>query len=274
MGERKDILYILSTVGLLAVLGLYLAFTQGQTISSVINIPFRNSPAPTTSQEQSQNPTESPGNTQVTPSAIQNGGENLDEGDYFAIFETNLGTFEVDLAENNAPNSVKNFSFLANNNYYNDTSFHRYLPNLLIQGGSRNTLNSDPEDDRYGGPGYVIDDEINWDSLGFSQDKKNSLAEEGYSSKEDLESLPMDKHTIAWASNAPNSNGSQFFIVLGSKDDPKIQNLEGRHTVFGKVVKGTEVVDKIANLQVNLDNLDEPRPAADVIVKSIKIEIR
>lgn len=270
MENRRDILYIISTVVLLGVIGLYLAFTQGETISSVINIPFRNKQTQTPENNE-QNLLGSPTQqAQANPTAR----ENLEGGDYFAVFETNMGNFEIDLAENNAPNSVKNFSFLASNLYYDNTSFHRYLPNLLIQGGSRNTLNSDPEDDRYGGPGYVIDDEINWDSLSFSENKRQQLSDEGYSSAANVQSLPMEKYAIAWASSSPNTNGSQFFIALGSKDNERVQNLEGRHTVFGKVTKGVDVVDKISKLEVNLDNLDEPRPASEVIIKSIKIEIR
>ncbi len=269
MGSRKDVLYIFATIILFGVMGLYLAFSKGQTISTVINIPFRNNkptiqPTINISNEDIGKPTEV-----IVPS------EELKEGkDYFAIFETNLGSFEIDLAESNAPNSVKSFTFLANNKYYDNTTFHRYLPNLLIQGGSRNTTNDNPDDDRFGSPGYVIDDEINWDSLKLSDEKKEQLKVEGYSSKEGLESLTMEKYSIAWASSSPNTNGSQFFIVLGERKNRKIHELEGRHTVFGEISKGEETLDKISKLEVNLDNLEEPKPATEVIIKSIKIEIR
>lgn len=270
MEGRKDILYIIATVVLLGVIGLYLAFTQGETISSVINIPFRNTPT-RTPEDNKQDPLGPPTqHVRVSPTEkVISGGEN-----YFALFETNMGNFEVDLAEGATPNSVKNFSFLVDNKYYDGTSFHRYLPNLLIQGGSRNTLNNDPDDDRYGGPGYVTDDEINWDSLKISEDKRQVLSEEGYNSVENLQSLPIEKYAIAWANSTPNTNGSQFFIVLGDTDNEKVKNLEGRHTVFGKVSKGMEVIDKISKLEVSLDNLDEPRPASEVVVKSIRIDIR
>lgn len=269
MANRRDIVYILSTVVLLAVIGLYLAFSRGQTISSIINIPFRNVQPTRVENNTMQNGSLS---DSKTPTPVQ---KELAEGeDYYAVFETNLGIFEVDLAETNTPNSVKSFVFLAENQYYDNTSFHRYLPNLLIQGGSRNTLNDNPEDDRFGGPGYVIDDEINWDSLDIPQEKRDQLYQEGYSSAEGLDSPVMEKYAISWASSAPNTNGSQFFIVLGGKDSSRVKELEGRHTVFGKVVKGTEVIDKISQLEVNLDNLDEPKPAQDVILESVKIEIR
>lgn len=269
MASRKDVMYVLLTVLLLGVIGLYLAFSKGQTINTIIKIPFRSvEPTEDIAGEKQNEGTGSSDN----PTPEQ--GELSEGADYYAIFETNLGRFEVDLAEGDAPNSIKSFVFLAESRYYDNTIFHRYLPNLFIQGGSRNTLNDNPDDDRFGGPGYVIDDEINWDSLDIPQEKRDQLSQEGYSSAEGLDSLSMEKYAISWASSAPNTNGSQFFIVLGDKDSSRVKELEGRHTVFGKVVKGTEVIDQIAKLEVNLDNLDEPKPAQDVVLKSIKIEIR
>ena len=71
-----------------------------------------------------------------------------------------------------------------------------------------------------------------------------------------------------------SSNGSQFFFVLGNKDDEKVLKLEGRHTVFGKVTKGQELLDEISDMDVDLSILDEPRPSSEITIKSILIEKR
>lgn len=253
-GDRKDILYILLTVSLFIVIGVYLAFTQGQSLSNVVLIPFRtNSATPT--------PTEA--------IEVIEGSE-----DYFAKVETNLGVFVIDLLESNAPNSVESFVYLSESGYYDNTSFHRFIPDFLLQGGSRNSLTPDKSDDKYGNPGYVIDDEINWESLEVDDNKKKILEGEGYTSKQGIQSIKIDKYVVAWANSSPNTNGSQFFIVLGDSNDQKTMDLEGRHTVFGKIVEGQALFDEISKMQVNLDNLEEPRPSKDIVIKTITIEKR
>lgn len=265
MSERKDLLYIFLTVLLFGIIALYLAFTQGQSLSSIISIPFRG-----------KRPTVAPSTVpvSVSPVATETVSDGNEGSDYFAVFKTNFGDFEVDLFDTNAPNSVKSFVYLAESRYYDTTSFHYYIPNLLIQGGSRNTLTPDRSDDKLGNPGYTIKDEINWDSLNISEERRKQLQDKGYESNTNVISIPMDKYVIAWANSEPNNNGSQFFIVLANKADQKVSDLEGKHTVFGKVVKGTEVLDAIAQLPVNLDILDEPRTAQEVVISSIKIEKR
>lgn len=258
--DKKDLLYILLTVGLFLVIGFYLAFTQGQSLSNVVLIPFRmNTPSPAPEVQNNE-----PGEDES-----QN-----NEEDYFAIIETNLGTFEIDLLEENAPNSVENFVYLSESKYFDGTSFHRFIPELILQGGSRNTLTPDTSDDKFGNPGYTINDEINWDSLELSENKKKELEEDGYRSNTEVTSIKMDKYVIAWASAEPNTIGSQFFVVLGNYTDEKVKSLEGRHTIFGKVSKGQNLIDEISKMPVDLSDLEEPRLERDLTIKSVKIEKR
>jgi len=266
MGDKKDIFYIFGTVALFGIMGLYLAFSQGGSLNSILTIPGRTKSFVTIV------PTKS---TEIEDVVIDTSQTPIDSTkDYFAKMETNLGIIEVDLYEQNAPNSVKNFIHLANSRYYDGTKFHRYIPNSLIQGGSRNTLNADPLDDKLGGPGYVIPDEINWDSLSLDDARKAQLTTLGYASNLNVQSIGMDKYMIAFASSGPNTNGSQFFIVLGNKEDAVVKDFEGVHTVFGQVVLGKEVIDAMSLLPVNLDDLEDPRPSQDLIVNKITIEVR
>lgn len=266
MGDKKDIFYIFGTVILFGLMGLYLAFSQGGSLNSILTIPGRTKSFVTIV------PTKS---TEIEDVVIDTTQTPIDSTkDYYAKMETNLGIIEVDLYEQNAPNSVKNFIHLANSRYYNGTKFHRYIPNSLIQGGSRNTLNANPLDDRLGGPGYVIPDEINWESLNLSDARKAELTSLGYASDLTVQSIGMDKYMLAFASSGPNTNGSQFFIVLGVKGDQVVKNFEGVHTVFGQIVLGKEFIDAIALTPVNLDNLEDPRPSQEFIVNKITIEVR
>src|SRR5579862_9821410 len=99
--------------------------------------------------------------------------------DYQATFSTSAGDFTVDLFAQSAPNNVNNFVFLANQGYYAGTAFHRLIPDFLVQGGDRNTLDADPNNDGLGNPGYFVNDEINWDSLAFTAAKRKTLSDKG-----------------------------------------------------------------------------------------------
>ena len=128
-----------------------------------------------------------------------------------AIMETNKGTIEIEFFDEHTPNTVKNFVLLAQSHYYDGVSFHRVIPDFVVQGG-------DPTGSGSGGPGYKIADEVD---------------------------NPVQKHVLGGLSMAnagPNTNGSQFFIVLNPNS---CKHLDGKHTVFGKVVAGMDVVNKI-----------------------------
>ncbi|MFC1640503.1 peptidylprolyl isomerase [Patescibacteria group bacterium] len=148
--------------------------------------------------------------------------------------ETDKGKIVIDLFPKNAPLTVEKFKTLINDGFYNGLTFHRVVQDFVVQGG-------DPSGDGTGGPGYEFEDEINAKSLGLKPNQIKSLEEEGYSFRDDIKSKKMLPGMLAMANSGPNTNGSQFFIVLG-KPQP---HLNGRHTVFGKVRKGMDVVEKI-----------------------------
>jgi peptidyl-prolyl cis-trans isomerase B (cyclophilin B) len=128
---------------------------------------------------------------------------------YRATIETDRGTIEVALSAVHAPKTVNNFAFLAGEGFYDGVSFHRVIPNFMVQGG-------DPTGTGRGGPGYRFGDET----------RGNPLKHE--------------TGVISMANAGPNTNGSQFFITHAPQP-----HLNGRHTVFGKVIKGQDVVDAI-----------------------------
>lgn len=128
---------------------------------------------------------------------------------FTATIETSKGTIVVDLFAKDAPKTVNNFVFLANDGFYNGTRFHRVIPDFMVQGG-------DPEGSGRGGPGYRFEDET-----------------KGNPNKHKVGSLSM-------ANAGPNTNGSQFFITH------VVTNwLDGKHTVFGQVKTGQDVVNAI-----------------------------
>ena len=128
---------------------------------------------------------------------------------YRATIETNKGVIELELYPQHAPKTVNNFVFLAGKGFYDGLSFHRVISNFMIQGG-------DPTGTGGGGPGYRFEDEV----------AENPLKHE--------------KGVISMANAGPNTNGSQFFITHAPQP-----HLNRKHTVFGKVVAGQDVVDSI-----------------------------
>jgi len=139
---------------------------------------------------------------------------------YTATFKTERGEFELMLYANDAPLTVENFINLARADFYNGTTFHRVIPGFMVQGG-------DPTGTGTGGPGYRFADEFN----------KN---------------LHHDSEGIFSMANAgPGTNGSQFFITLAPTP-----HLDGRHTVFGKIITGMDVVKTIRER----DPLSDPEP--------------
>ncbi|MBI2483501.1 peptidylprolyl isomerase [Candidatus Uhrbacteria bacterium] len=150
---------------------------------------------------------------------------------------TNLGVIELELFAVDAPKTVENFVTLAQKGYYNGTMFHRVIPDFMIQGGDPLTKER-PKDIRVhgtGGPGYTFADEIN--------------------------AHPLVRGSLAMANAGPNTNGSQFFIVT-AESTPW---LNGKHTNFGRVISGMEVVDRIAQMKTNAEN----HPLQDVIIETL-----
>lgn len=156
-----------------------------------------------------------------------------------ATLETNLGTIIIELDTINTPNTAANFKKLAEKEFYNGTRFHRIIDNFMIQGGDPQSADiSKKELWGTGGPGYQFADEI-------KPTNNNAIG------------------TISMANAGPNTNGSQFFINTANNNF-----LDTKHTVFGKVVQGMDVVEKIS--KTTTDTSD--RPLEDVIINSITVE--
>src|ERR1051326_2621392 len=157
--------------------------------------------------------------------------------DVFAIFESTEGTFKARLFADRAPKAVENFLSLAEGSktgkpFYDGLIFHRVIPDFMIQGGC-------PEGTGRGGPGYKFADEFH----------------------------PELKHTkpgmLSMANAGPNSNGSQFFVTVAPT--PWLDN---KHSIFGEVIEGYDVVEKISKLPRN----SQDRPNTEVRINSVTIE--
>ncbi len=159
--------------------------------------------------------------------------------DEIAVIEVkDLGTITLEFYPGRAPNHVEKFKKLAREGFYDGTKFHRVIPGFMIQGGDPNTKGDDTHTWGTGGPGYEIDAE-------FSD-------------------APHLRGTLSMArSQDPNSAGSQFFICVD-----RSSFLDGQYTVFGKVLDGIDVADKI--VKSARDGND--RPNEDVVIESIRIE--
>jgi len=148
--------------------------------------------------------------------------------------ETSRGNIELELFSNDAPKTVENFVKLAEDGFYDGLTFHRVVEDFVIQGG-------DPNGDGTGGPGYTFADEINAKSLDLSTDEIKVLKELGYRYDNRLNSHRHEAGALSMANSGPNTNGSQFFIITTKAQ----RHLDGRHTVFGRVVGGMDAILKI-----------------------------
>lgn len=148
-----------------------------------------------------------------------------------AIIETDKGEIRLELYKDVAPKTVENFVKLAKEGFYDSTKFHRVIEDFVIQGGD--ALGT-------GGPGYTFEDEINPKSLGVSDNEIKTLENQGYIFNYNLKSISHEAGVISMANAGSNTNGSQFFITL--KD---LLELNGRHTAFGRVIEGMDIVRQI-----------------------------
>ena len=147
-----------------------------------------------------------------------------------ATLQTNHGAIDIELLDEDAPKTVKNFKKLAQDGFYDGVIFHRVISDFMIQGG-------DPTGTGSGGPGYQFEDEFN--------DHK------------------VEKGALAMANAGPNTNGSQFFIVTADA----CPWLDGKHTVFGRVTSGMDVVSAIEQV----DTGPGDRPREDVRIESVSL---
>jgi cyclophilin family peptidyl-prolyl cis-trans isomerase len=147
-----------------------------------------------------------------------------------AILHTSEGAIELELYPNEAPKTVENFVKLAREGFYEGVIFHRVIPDFMIQGG-------DPTGTGTGGPGYEFEDEFN--------------------------EHRVVRGALAMANAGPNTNGSQFFIVTAEATPW----LDGKHTVFGKVTSGMDVVDRICEAERD----ENDRPASPVAIERVEL---
>jgi cyclophilin family peptidyl-prolyl cis-trans isomerase len=147
-----------------------------------------------------------------------------------ATLHTNHGPIAIELFDDDAPKTVQNFVKLARDGFYEGVVFHRVIPDFMIQGG-------DPTGTGSGGPGYSFEDEIN--------DHK------------------VERGALAMANAGPNTNGSQFFIVIADA----CPWLDGKHTVFGRVTAGMDAADAISNLP--RDARDKPHEP--VVIQRVEL---
>jgi peptidyl-prolyl cis-trans isomerase B (cyclophilin B) len=147
-----------------------------------------------------------------------------------ATLHTSHGAISIELFDEDAPKTVDNFLKLSRDGFYDGVIFHRVIPDFMIQGG-------DPTGTGTGGPGYQFDDEFN--------------------------AHKVVRGALAMANAGPNTNGSQFFIVTTEA----ASWLDGKHTVFGRVTDGMDVVDTISGLET--DARDRPRD--DVVIERVEV---
>lgn len=148
--------------------------------------------------------------------------------------KTNMGDIVFTTYDADSPNTVKNFITLADKGFYNGLIFHRVIPGFMIQGG-------DPQGTGAGGPGYTFNDELNPQTDSYKA---------GYK-----------KGVVAMANAGPNTNGSQFFIMVA--DYP----LPNNYTIFGKVISGQDVADAISKVQTGSND----RPISKVIMENVTV---
>ena len=147
-----------------------------------------------------------------------------------ATLHTNQGPVQLELFDADAPKTVENFRKLAGEGFYDGVIFHRVIPDFMIQGG-------DPTGTGSGGPGYSFEDEFN--------------------------DHPVARGALAMANAGPNTNGSQFFIVTADA----CPWLDGKHTVFGQVTDGMDVVDAISQVETG----PADKPLEDIVIERIDL---
>ena len=157
------------------------------------------------------------------------------------LVKTNFGNIELTLLGSDAPKTVENFVKLAQSGFYDGVRFHRVIKGFMIQGGDPNSKDNDWSDDGMGGPGYQFEDELNPQTESYKA---------GYL-----------KGVVAMANSGSDTNGSQFFIMLENYPLPR------NYTIFGKVVEGQDVVDKIGNLKT----YENDNPRGQATINSVEI---
>ncbi len=158
-----------------------------------------------------------------------------------ATINTSMGRIEIEFLKEKAPRTVYNFIRLAEKGFYDGTKFHRVIPDFMIQGGDPLSKENDPSVYGRGGPGYKFSDEIN--------------------------DIAMARGVVAMANSGKNTNGSQFFILVDDKP-----HLQDKHTIFGIVSGGMDVVDAISRVPTTDYGMTKNVPETPVVVESVSIK--
>jgi dolichyl-diphosphooligosaccharide--protein glycosyltransferase len=191
--------------------------------------------------QQTQSQLNQPQRTQSQPDQVQQVNTVSSPGGAVAIISTKFGEINIQLLDNVAPKTVANFEKLANSGYYDGTIFHRIVPGFVIQGGDPNTKSGSRDTWGIGDAGYTIPPEFS--------------------------SMNFIKYTVGMARGSDvNSGSSQFFITVGDASF-----LNGKYTLFGQVISGQDVVDKIALLQTD-STTNQPVNPDDASINKIIIQ--
>ena len=239
---------LIATVVLLGALGLWSGYRNGDIpLFAPTRVKDHEFPKALSDQTSTQN-----GSLQNTANTASTTKPMLDtktnEKNPVVTMHTSQGDITLELYTDVMPITAGNFISLAQKGFYDNTTFHRVIDGFMIQGGDPNSKTDKVETYGTGGPGYVIDDEF------VSNPKLSNV-----------------RGTIAMANSGPHSGGSQFFINLVDNTglDFDKQPLTSKHPVFGKVIGGMDVVDKIGTVKTN--NTTQNRPIEPVIVTSMTI---
>lgn len=242
MSFMKNIVLSVFLVVITLVLGYYL-FSHDSLKKGDVNLGVNLDYFATSTNTNTANTTQTPpATTTTTPKPVVTVATtsatttpNQNKKSHMITIDTNYGQIVFETYDADAPNTVSNFVTLANKGFYNGLIFHRVIKGFMIQGG-------DPSGNGTGGPGYKFADELNPNTASYKA---------GYK-----------KGVVAMANSGPNTNGSQFFIMTA--DYP----LPNAYTIFGKVVSGQDVVDKIANVPTGSND----KPVSPVTMKTVTVK--
>lgn len=188
-------------------------------------------------------PTSTPTSTEATSTENSQNNQNKKMNYHIVTLKTNLGEIQIQTFDSDAPKTVNNFITLTQKGFYNNLIFHRVIKGFMIQGGDPFCgVSKDSGICGTGGPGYQFEDELNPNTDSYKT---------GYK-----------KGVVAMANSGPNTNGSQFFIMLENN------NLPHNYTIFGKVTKGQEIVDAIGSVKTGQND----RPITPVIIQSAAVQ--
>jgi cyclophilin family peptidyl-prolyl cis-trans isomerase len=230
--QKNIVMYIIASLVIVGIIGvgIYSSLNSTEDVGNKVMV---NSTGGTLSVSETPVSEQETSTKEVTSKPISNNTQNKSMNK--VTIETNKGKIVLELYAKDAPKTVENFISLIEKGFYNGLIFHRVINGFMIQGG-------DPTGTGMGGPGYKFEDELNPNTPSYKT---------GY-----------QKGVLAMANAGPNTNGSQFFIML--KDTP----LPHLYTIFGRVISGQEIVDAIGNVKTDSND----RPTEQVVMEKVTLE--